>query len=322
MANKCSRSNPHCGFSFKSNFHLRAGILTVSEFGMVSFVLSSALLIYSLRQAYEKYKRRSGTPGSSGEPWIQPISILFLCAIFMDMVHGISNILTIRWALAGEVTEGAYCTTQSVFKQVGGNGLALFTIAIAVLTYLQVIHPDWSDHGGAKIFTAGSIYFIIQFIVTTVTIPAVLIHPYYGNIGMWCWIVEGSKMRIVQYTLMWVSVPILFITYGRVAYKWLRQASFDDDINLRSDAIAMGWYPISYCFIVVPISVICFLQSHALGGQLHPSAPILPAAIYALWGAINVFLWYFTGRHFGFSKVSSSRKNSSSVIIERAGTYH
>ena len=43
---------------------------------------------------------------------------------------------------------------------------------------------------------------------------------------------------------MWLAILVSFFTYGTIAYKWFRQASFDQDRTLKRDAIAMGWYPL------------------------------------------------------------------------------
>ncbi|KAF8328087.1 uncharacterized protein EI90DRAFT_3065536 [Cantharellus anzutake] len=249
------------------------------------------------RQAYKRRRRsRYGSSGSGVGKRLQPISVLFLCAIFMDTMevplyhHGISNILSIKWALAGEVTEGPYCTTQAVLKHIGNQGVALYSIAIAVLTYLQVFHSKWLGKRGAKTFAALSVCFITIFITLIVIIPSSIIRPFYGNTGMWCWISRRHRtMRIVT-----------IFTYGTVVYKWLRQASFDADRDLKRDAIAMGWYPIAYLIVIVPhYAILQFAMPP--GRQSIPSWWTWPYAIFSSWGALNVILWYCTGRHFGFS---------------------
>ncbi|KAF8320616.1 uncharacterized protein EI90DRAFT_2606981 [Cantharellus anzutake] len=302
MTSKCSK---HDTSGFKDNFNLRAGLLLISEAGVLSFILASSLLVHSLRQVYKNYRGRNSTSGPSTEPWLQPISILFLCAIFLDVIYAVSNILSIRWALSGEVIEGSYCTTQAVLKQIGGNGVAWFTMAIAILTYLQVVHWSWFGESGAKVFAAGSICFIIIFIIMIILVPASTVHPYYGKSGLWCWIGVGkgtSRQRLryaTQYAWEWLAVLVSIVSYGAVAYKWLRQASSGADYDLKRVAIAMGWYPIAYCVVIAPISVVRFRQFNGY----HPTAAeqIFPAALLASWGAINAILWFLTGRRFGFS---------------------
>ncbi|KAF8328086.1 uncharacterized protein EI90DRAFT_1596776 [Cantharellus anzutake] len=231
-----------------NNFSVHAGLLLVSEIGLVSFVLAFSFFTYCLRQVYERRCRfRYGESDPSVEPPLQPISLLFLCAILMDTIHATSNILSFRWVLTGEVTEGPYCTTQAALKQVGNYGVALYTIAIAMLTYLQVLHSKWLGKRGAKIFAAASVCFITLFIILSVAIPASTIQSYYGDSGMWCWVSKHYRgiWRIANETVwMCLAAPITILTYSTVVYKWLRQASFDADQDLKRDAISMGWYPV------------------------------------------------------------------------------
>jgi len=311
MASNCSKfhNNTHNrdDFCLEQSFSLRAGILLISEVAVVSFVLALSLLIYSLRRAYQKYQRyRRDRQFDNVELWLQPVSILFLCAIFLDALQAFSNILSARWAFKGEVTEGAYCTMQAALKQMGNDGVAWLTIAISVLTYLQVVHPSVLGDRGAKIFAAASICFISLFIILMVAIPASTIHPYYGNTGMWCWIIddnspENDRLRIgSEYGWMWLAILVSVGTYGTIVYKWLRQASFDQDRNLKRDAIAMGWYPIAYFVVVAPQSVIRFLQFQQSHRPNH-GWTILTSVLFSSGGALNVILWLFTGRRFGFS---------------------
>ncbi|KAF8320634.1 uncharacterized protein EI90DRAFT_2609098 [Cantharellus anzutake] len=146
-------------------------------------ILPFLLLIYSLKQTYKKYRSRNSTSASKVEPGLQPISVLFLCSVFGDMICGLGHALSIRWVLAGEITEGPYCTVQAVFMQIGSNGTAWFTMAIAVLTYLQVVHPTLLGKSGAKIFAAGCVCFTTVFTLLIIAIPASIDRSYYGNSG-------------------------------------------------------------------------------------------------------------------------------------------
>ncbi|KAF8338247.1 uncharacterized protein EI90DRAFT_3042262 [Cantharellus anzutake] len=289
----------------KDNFDLRAGLLLIAEAGLMSFVLTSSLLVYSLRQVYKKYRRRRNSASNpSVEPELQPISILFLWSIFADAICGLGHILSTRWVLAGEITEGPYCTGQATLKQIGNNGVAWFSMAIAVLTYLQVIHSTWLGKRGARIFAMGSICFITVFILLIVTVPASTIHPYYGKAGLWCWIggSNASRQRLrfaTQYAWIWLAILVSIVTYGRVAYRWLHQAPLHPDCDLKLAAITMGWYPITYLLVSAPTSVVRFRQFH--GYRPNTAEQIFPSALSAAHGAINVILWLSTGRRFGFS---------------------
>lgn len=49
------------------------------------------------------------------EGYLQPVSVLFLVAIFMDSVEAFGSVLSSKWAFDGMVTEGTYCTVQCTF---------------------------------------------------------------------------------------------------------------------------------------------------------------------------------------------------------------
>ncbi|KAF8340417.1 uncharacterized protein EI90DRAFT_3285819 [Cantharellus anzutake] len=298
MASKCSNGK---------SFPLRAGILLISEIGLLSFTLATWLLIYSLRRAYRK--RASGLdPGSKFG--LQPISVLFL--------QGISNIMSVKWAFEGEVTEGSYCTAQAVMRQIGNDGVAWFTMAIAALTYLQLFHLNLLGERGAKIFAAASICFIAVFIILIVSIPASTLHPYYGNTGLWCWIVkrkENSRLRIAsEDAWIWLAVLVAIAVYGLIAYRWRQDMSHNyDNPVMRRNAITMGWYPIVYFMVVAPQSAVRFLQFRA--NQPGYGWTVLTSAIFSSGGALNVILWLRTGRHFGWTSWTQGSRSPRDIEL-------
>ncbi|KAF8336639.1 uncharacterized protein EI90DRAFT_3046603 [Cantharellus anzutake] len=315
MASKCSNPDPGNPdeFCFQSSFPLRAGILFLSQIGLVSFALAASLLIYSMRQAQKRYRR-----GFEYEP--EPISVLFLFAISLDAIQGISNVMSVKWAFEGEVTEGSYCTAQAVMKQIGNDGVAWFTIAIAVLTYLRVFHPGFLRERGEKIFMTASISFVALFIFIMVLIPAATLYPYYGDTGLWCWIVkrkENSRLRIAsEYAWMWLAVLVAIAAYGAIAYRLLRHSDLYIRPLMRRSAIAMGWYPIVYFVVVTPQSIVRFLQFQA--NQTHHGWMIFTSAIFSSGGTFNVVLWLWTGRRFGFSSQDHEVSSLGDVELDPA----
>ncbi|KAF8327921.1 uncharacterized protein EI90DRAFT_1642206 [Cantharellus anzutake] len=244
-------------YDFSKNFNIRAGILGIFAAALLSYVLSSGLLIYSLRRAWQIYRGNE-----RGESPLQAVSILFLFAVFSDMVQSFANILSARWAFNGKVTEGSYCNAQAILKQVGNDGVACFTIAIAVLTFLQVMSPNALGRYGAKYFVIGAIASTVLFIFLIITVPATIDHPYYGNTDLWCWILKAGqstrRLRIAsEYAVMWLAVVLSAILYGTIVINWLLDAV---DSQLRRDAVKMLWYPITYTVVVAPQSIVRFLQ--------------------------------------------------------------
>ncbi|KAF9517168.1 hypothetical protein BS47DRAFT_1483386 [Hydnum rufescens UP504] len=291
--------------SLKNSFGLRAGILLISEVAVVSFIAATALLLFALYKAIGHYWRYRGWgPEDSA---LQPVSVLFLCAIFMDkrVIQAVGSILSARWAFDGAVIEGSYCTAQAVLKQFGNNGVAWFTIAIAIMTFLQAIFPGLLSQSQARRLAGAMIIFIFLFVFLMITISSTTISHYYGNTGPWCWIIGNSKeskrLQIgSEYAFYWLAASISAVLYGTIAFKWYREASAERDDRRIRNAMAMGWYPIAYIVEVLPMSIVRFLGQRP--GKKPPHGwMILSATLFASAGAVNVFLWLVTGRRFGFS---------------------
>ncbi|KAF8322820.1 uncharacterized protein EI90DRAFT_3130729 [Cantharellus anzutake] len=225
--------------------------------------------------------------------------------------------MSIRWVVAGEVIEGPYCTGQAALLQIGNNGVSWFTTAIAVLTYLQVAHSNPLSKRGAKIFAAGSICFTTVFTLLVIAIPASMVSPYYGNAGLWCWLpgTNPSRQRLrfaSQYVWNWLAILVSIAMYGTVAYKWLFRGPFRTNCDIKRAAIAMGWYPITYLIVTAPSSSIRFRQFH--GYKPNTAQRIFPFVLAVSHGAINVILWFMTGRRFGFSPKKNNVSPDSEIL--------
>ncbi|KAF9514275.1 hypothetical protein BS47DRAFT_1392552 [Hydnum rufescens UP504] len=278
--------------SLQNNFALRSGILLIAEVGSVSFIAVTILLVISICNAIKHYRRHGGW-GSS----LQPVSLLFLIAMFMDrqvwvcrrggaIANSVEqytshrNIFSARWAFNGKVTEGSYCATQAVMKQIGEGGAGWFTTAIAVMTFVQTMFPGKLNRSQAHWLAMAMIVFIFLFLSLTITLPAMTIPHYYGDTGAWCWISDTSRGGVKTQD---------------------REATVKSDRRRHREAIAMLWYPIAYTAEVFPISLVRFLQWDPKAPRVHHGYIILAALLPASSGVINVLLWLLTGRRFGFS---------------------
>jgi len=101
----------------------------------------------------------------------------------MDSIQVMGNILTARWELNGKATEGSYCTTQAVLQQIGNDGASWFTIAMAVMTFLEIMFPGKLSRSQARRLAATMIILIFLFLFLMIIIPATTIPHYYGDTG-------------------------------------------------------------------------------------------------------------------------------------------
>ncbi|KAF9510011.1 hypothetical protein BS47DRAFT_1396406 [Hydnum rufescens UP504] len=229
--------------SLQNNFSLRSGLLLLAEVAVVSFIGPTILLAITIHQAIKNYRLHGDWVPEDYS--LQPVSLLFLVAIFMDtqVIQAMGNILTARWAFNGKVTEGSYCTTQAVLQQIGNDGVSWFTIAIAVMTFLQTMFPGKLSQSQARRLAVAMIVLIFLFLFLMIIIPATTI-PHYT--GPWCWItdrtLESSRLKIgSEYVYFWLAATVTLVLYGIIVVNWLREATAKRDRRLLRDAIFMIW---------------------------------------------------------------------------------
>ncbi|KAF9505897.1 hypothetical protein BS47DRAFT_1353472 [Hydnum rufescens UP504] len=214
----------------------------------------------------------------------------------MDSIQAMANILSARWAFRWE----------SVLKQIGDDGVSWFTIAIAVMTFVQTMFPGKLNLSQARQLAAAMIVFIFLFLSLIIIIPATTISHYYGNTGAWCWITDtsgdASRLKIgSEYGYFWLTAIVTFVLYGTIVVNWLREATVKGDRHRHREAVSMIWYYPSGQPIIFPISVVRFLQWKPKGPGVQHGFIILAVLFSASSGAVNVLLWVLTGRRFGFS---------------------
>ena len=140
---------------------------------------------------------------------IQPVALLFVLAMCMELVQAFANVMSIRWSWQGAATEGTYCTTQgtpcfrlpilshedtsfdnvaylAVLKQVGDDGAALFTMFLAIMTLIPTVRPTTLSPATGQRIVLGIIAFVILFLLLMITIPAKTLDNYYGPTGYVC----------------------------------------------------------------------------------------------------------------------------------------
>lgn len=127
-------------------------------------------------------RKREGRSLAEDEPF-EPVALLFILAMCMELVQAFANIMSVRWAFQGATTQGNYCTAQAALKQLGNDGAALFTMFLAIMTILPVIRPSILPGGGGHKIVWGMVGFVIAFMLIMITIPASTIDHYYGSTG-------------------------------------------------------------------------------------------------------------------------------------------
>lgn len=149
-------------------------------------------------RAYKRHRlRRQGLKPRDDR--VQPVAVLFILAMIMELVQAFSLMLTARWPIDGATVEGNYCTAQGEFAfaffqdqdvlpiymliltthpsillgalyQLGMVGGAVFTTEIAIMTLLAVIRPRLILAHDGKIL-AGMIAFALVFLPLMTALP-------------------------------------------------------------------------------------------------------------------------------------------------------
>ncbi|KAF9514278.1 hypothetical protein BS47DRAFT_1382045 [Hydnum rufescens UP504] len=251
-----ANSNPgNWNTSLQNNFAFRSGILLLAEVGVVSFVAVAILLAITVRHAIKHYRRYGGWEPEDSS--LQPVSLISL----RHIIEAMGSILSARWTFKGKVTEGSYCTTQG-----------WFTIAIAVMTFMQTMFPGKFNRSQARGLAVAMIVLIVVFLFLMIIIPATTIPHYYGNSG---------------------------------------QATAEHDDLLLRDLIpfhSVHPWSSAYTAEIFPISLVRFPQWNSKGHKPQHGFVILAAILFAFSGAVNVLLRVLTGRRFGFSNPREERE--------------
>ncbi|KAF9514268.1 hypothetical protein BS47DRAFT_882419 [Hydnum rufescens UP504] len=147
----------------------------------------------------------------------------------MDSIQAMGTILTARWAFNGKLLRA-----RIVPPRIGNDGVSWFTIAIAVMTFVQTMLPGMLNQSQVRQLAVAMIVFIFLFLLLMITIPATTIPHYYGDTGAWCWIIdtrgEASRLRIgSEYAYFWLAATVSFVLYGTIVVNWLREATATRD---------------------------------------------------------------------------------------------
>jgi len=167
-------------------------------------------LLASQLRALKRWNRiRDSRVLEEDEP-LQPVALLFILAMCMELLQAFTNIMSVRWGWQGATTEGRYCTVQgkfavassrffvpwssthsrgifcydlAVLKQVGNDGAALFTMFLAIMTVLPTIRQTALSDGKGRKVVLGMMTFVVVFWLLLITVPAITIDNYYGSTG-------------------------------------------------------------------------------------------------------------------------------------------
>jgi len=253
-------------------------------------------------------------------------NIIFLNLMLADLIQAIGVLPMIWWMADGVITEGRLCTAQAVIKQVGANGVALSSLAIAVHTFCVLV-LRWT---APKFFSKLVVLMIWIFIALVIAIPYSNNKLLYGDAGYWCWVQPAFlKERLVtQYLWLWVSLALVIILYAIMfavmrgliivengVWYWYRnytprfgtgqpakETQEERDSNLAMANLLL-LYPVVNFVCITPNSFSrWFFYS---GTRVSHQVTLITATLFSLSGTFNALLFFFTRPHLVVGSVDS-----------------
>ncbi|TFK18819.1 hypothetical protein FA15DRAFT_675005 [Coprinopsis marcescibilis] len=293
-------------------FDERLGIYFAVQSSFLSAAAVSVLLVYAL---YRWLKRiRIQRDGSRVQTDVTDSS-LFLNLMLADLLQALGGMPSIRWMREGRVTEGSLCTAQAVIKQIGINGVALTSLAIAVHTFLVLVFRWRAPRHISKFLVLG----VWIFTALVVSIPYAIHRnePYYGDTGYWCWIYYHwrTEQIVSEYLWVWTAAILMGILYGIMFFvmrgfvaiekgrvSWvgprdrikpdLDEAESEEEEENRYLANLLLFYPAVYIFCMLPNTLSRWMSF--TGYTIPNEVTLFASALFALSGMFNVILFFMT----------------------------
>jgi len=243
----------------------------------------------------------------------QPMDLLIFSLICADIVQALGMILNLKWVVEGKVEVGRFCSAQGLIKAIGAATVALSTLTIALYTFLGV----WMMRDvSSMMITLGSVVAIWVFDIILISIGFGVNHASdSGNLSFmvptpyWCWINKNYiEWRVLsEYLWMWITLLFSILVYIPL-YLWMRgNLAFNDliwwkchfrhavlsDVDQRSRrrrALVMLAYPLVYCLLILPLSIVRWITFVQPGTYIPAGATLAVTAVFGLSGFLNVCL--------------------------------
>ncbi|KAK0829423.1 hypothetical protein LTR73_004367 [Friedmanniomyces endolithicus] len=254
--------------------NLYRGLVAVAVFGFLSFFTSLALLC-RLGYRLVTWKRKSQARVNQKQPTKlnpltlpPPFTILLFNLVFADVQQSVAFLLNTEW-LRRNVLDAASptCWAQGWFVSTGDLASGVFTLAIAVHSFLDIVHDFRLGHRSFLTCLA-----LLWAFVYMCAIIGVALHPtdFYVRAGAWCWIngkynsarlwlhyffvivaefgLALPNSTVIIYALTWL------ILRRRVAESFYTTS--DTQLRARSAARLIIAYPIVYVLCTLPLVIV------------------------------------------------------------------
>lgn len=236
---------------------LKHGLTAVSTLGFLSFFLSTWLLF---RLAYRLIR---GTNKTRTNQFV----ILIFNLILADVQQSIAFMLNVQWLRSNAIEVGtSSCWAQGWFVSTGDLSSGLFTLAIAIHSYADIVH-DYRLGQRAFLAAIGSLW-VFNYVLAII---GVLLHPadVYVRAGAWCWLNNKYSSERLWLHYFWILIAefatvVIYALIFSIIRQRVASSFYDAETKNRANQAAklIIAYPIIYVICTLPL-VIARLMSMA-----------------------------------------------------------
>ncbi|KAF2161469.1 hypothetical protein M409DRAFT_69806 [Zasmidium cellare ATCC 36951] len=230
---------------------LYRGLTAVTVLAFLSLV-TTAVLFAHLSWRFITWKHR-------GHARINQYVALLLNLVLADLQQAIGFSLNVEWVRNDSITVlTPTCWTQGWFLNAGDVGGAVFTFAMAVHLFADIVF-DWRL-GHTPFLISIVVLWIFNYFLATI---GIILHPgdFYMRAGPWCWIQEKYMDERIWFHYLWilaVEFATLLLYSLMFVVLWRRVRGFfyaDSDITqIRAESAARSViaYPLIYVVCTLP----------------------------------------------------------------------
>jgi hypothetical protein len=280
---------------------LTRGLSVVSAFGFLSFFLSTTLLC---RLAWRLIR---GTEKTRTNQFV----ILIFNLILADVQQSIAFMLNAEWLRKDAIDVGASsCWAQGWFVSTGDLSSGLFTLAIAIHSYADIVH-DFRLGTRSFLAAIGSLW-IFNYLLAII---GVVLHPadVYVRAGAWCWINNKYSPERLWLHYFWILIAefatvVIYALIFTIIRQRVATSFYDAETKNRANNAAklIVAYPIIYVICTLPL-VIARLMSMA-GREVTFTQLCIAGAMITSNGWLDVLLYSITRRALLFGPDSDKNR--------------
>ncbi|KAK5164357.1 uncharacterized protein LTR77_010053 [Saxophila tyrrhenica] len=235
---------------------LYRGLIAVTFFGLLSLVTSTALF---LRLVWRLIKSIRTGSHSTGSTRINQFVVLLTSLLFADIQQSCAFWLNAHWLVKNSITiDTSTCWAQGWFVSTGDLGSGLFTLAIALHAFADII---FDYRLGPRSF--GAVIAGLWTFNYALPVIGIAMNPteFYARAGAWCWINEKFSNERLYLHYFWVIIcefgtVIIYTIIFLILQRRVRRsfyANSETAVRAQSAAKVIIIYPIVYVVCTLPL---------------------------------------------------------------------